>query len=198
MNFTLWHKRFSLSPITLIASMIAGPTVADGLFFQQDVSKETFVTTLSVQRDRMTFGMNAVAIDEDQSLALNITQSVDWSPENGTLRIGPAVRLILQDGAFDTTEVGVKVNHEKYVPTNFGAFLWLVDASTIDKSLLLLGQFSLAKQNMSFELAFGRSEDFLDTSITLSRTFGDSRFSGRIGYRFVAEDLFLGISYNTF
>jgi hypothetical protein len=198
MSLIVRYKSQPLALFVVVALAIGSTLAADGLFFQQDASKGTFVTTFSVQKDGATFGVSAFANELDEALSFSFTQSVGWYAEIGTLRIGPAIRLAYQDSALDSTDVGVKAVFEKYSQTDFGSFFWLVDASSIDNSFLLLGQFNLAKPNFSFEYSYGRSTDYSDTTFALNRRFANSRFSGRIGYRIEAEDLFFGMSYNTF
>ena len=192
--------RRTLSPrlFTLVASALASPSAADGIFFQHDAAEGRFVTTFILQRDRTTFGMNAFSDEEDRSLAFSVARSIELPPDYGKIRFGPTIRQGYKEGSGKSTDIGAKIVYEKYVSADFGAYFWLADANTIDNALLLLGQASFSQTNLILEVSYGRSDDFSDTSVTLSKQLSNRGFSGRVGYRLEELEFFVGFSFNTF
>lgn len=192
-------KRYLLVlALSVFTASDAGPASADGMFVQSDLSAEDLVTSMNVQKDQTTSAMNVIANKDDQALLLSLTRPIPLDAVSEILRIGPAIRIAYEGGSFASTDVGVKVIYEDYVPTDFGALFFLADASSVGNSILLLGQVTITDQNLTFEVSYGQSDDYSDASVVLSRKLDGTPFSGRIGYRVQAGSVFIGLSFNSF
>lgn len=183
----------------LATLLVAGPAPgwADGEFAQLDVSASTTGGVASVQRGPLTFGGVVTIPDGDPSVAFSATQAlnlpVSWAP---TLRVGPALGLSGQ--GLEDVEVGLRLSAERYIGTNWGSAYGLVDLGTIDRSWFILGQVGLAETQLAFELSHGASDEYEETTFAVSRRFQGSPVSLRAGYRFDADEIFVGVSVNTF
>lgn len=173
----------------------AGPSRADGEFTQLDVSRSTIGGVASIQRGPLTFGGVVTIPDGDPSAVLSATWGVPV-PGGATLRIGPAIGL--SGPRLSEAEAGARLVVERYAATGWGGVYGLVDLATVDRAGFVLGQVSLAQAGLTAELSHGASDEYVETTIALSRRLGRSPVSLRAGYRFDAAEAFVGIAFNTF
>lgn len=200
MPFRRKARRFLRCALGLM--LLAGPAAADGEFLQFDLSEKTTVGVASIARDAFSFGGAYVDYDGGRSLVLHALYAVPLGEGSSptTVRIGPSLGFIDEDvvsGGPDA-ELGLKLAVERYQPTAFGGLFLLADMNTIDSAWFALAQAQLSGPGISVELSAGGSDSYEETTLAVSRRFGTSPVSLRAGYRFDADELFLGLSYNTF
>lgn len=178
--------------------LLSSPALADGEFVQLDLSETTSSGTLSIARGPLTFGASAVFYEDGRTYGLSAIYKLPFADDIATLRLGPALGYVEEDGAGDSLELGVKLVAEKYIPTDFGSVFLLADLNTIETSWFVLGQLGLAKPGLALELSHGQSDTYSETSLAIAKRLGDGPTNLRAGYRFDAKEVFLGLSINTF
>ncbi len=183
----------------LAATILTGqPAIADGEFFQLDVSKSTQNGTFSIARGPFTFGASAVAYEDGETYGLSAIHQLPFGQNIATFSFGPSLGLVRDNGPDEGLQVGVKFVAERYIPTNFGSVYLLADINSIDRSWFVLSQIGLADPGINFELSRGQSDTYSETTFAVAKRLPNSPASLRIGYKFDAAEAFVGISINTF
>lgn len=181
-----------------ILPFLAPYAYADGEFLQLDLSETTSTGTLSIARGALTYGASAVSYQDGSTYGLSATYQLPFAQKFVTLRAGPALGYVKEDGTDGSFEAGIKLVAERYIPTDFGSVFLLADINSIDSSWFVLAQLGLSQPGLSFELSHGESETYSETSLAIAKRFGDGPTSLRAGYRFDAKEVFVGLSVNTF
>ncbi|GLT08386.1 hypothetical protein ACFQFQ_16840 [Sulfitobacter porphyrae] len=181
-----------------ILPFLAPSAHADGEFLQVDLSESTSTGTLSIARGPLTYGASAVSYEGGSTYGLSATYKLPVAEQFVTLRLGPALGYVKDNGKDGSFEAGLKLVAERYIPTDFGSVFLLADLNSIENSWFVLAQFGLSGPGLSFELSHGESDTYSETSLAVAKRLGDSPTSLRAGYRFDADEIFVGLSINTF
>ena len=198
-QITLGLWRFAVAGMVCgILAFGASAAHADGEFLQLDLSETTATGTLSIARGPLTYGASAVSYDGGRTYGVSATWQLPVAPQFVTLRIGPALGHVMKDGADGSSEAGIKLVAERYIPTDFGSVFLLAELNSIENSRFVLAQLGLSAPGAAIELSHGESETYSETTLAVAKRFGDGPTSLRAGYRFEAEELFVGLSINTF
>ncbi|WP_102225884.1 hypothetical protein [Acidimangrovimonas sediminis] len=184
--------------LVLVAGLgFAGPALADGSFFQLDLSDKSTTGVLAVERGSLQFGLNR----SKWNGGFHWTGRVTWKfpvkvgSVPVTFRAGPAVQYNHEDSSWDG---GAAVVAESYNPTSWGSLYLLADFSTIDASYFVMSQFN-HKSGFSLELAaMGNNDGYDDKTVAIDYRFRDSPVSLRVGRKIRARETFIGFSINTF
>ena len=81
---------------------------------------------------------------------------------------------------------------------SFGSVYFLAEMNSVDNAAFLLGQIGLSTPGMSFEISYGDSDSYSETTIAVAKRIPLGPVSLRAGYRFRAEEIVFGLSFNTF
>lgn len=171
---------------------------ADGAFLQLDLSQSTSNATMSIARGPLTFGAGAVDYDGGRAYRVSATYKLPFGQDVATVKVGPSVGLVVADDAEDTVDLGLNLVAERYIPTDFGSVFLLADFDTNESAWFVLAQGTNARFGLSVELSHGESDNYAETSIALAKRLSDSPVSLRLGYRLKANEIFAGVSINTF
>ena len=182
----------------VVLSSLAPAAHADGEFLQIDRSETTATATLSIARGPLTFGANAVSYDGGRTYGTSVTYQLPFAEQFATLRLGPSLGYTKDDGEDGSFEAGLKLVAERYIPTDFGSVFLLADLNSIENSWFVLGQLGLSQPGLAIELSYGESDTYSDTSLAIAKRIGDTPASLRAGYKFDSEEVFVGLSINTF
>ncbi len=144
------------------------------------------------------FGGNAVTFDGGRAYGLSATYRLPFGQDFATVRLGPSLGLVYEDGRDKNFEAGLKIVAERYIPTDFGSVFLLADVNSIEHSWFVLSQVNLSQPDIGIELSRGASDTYAETSVALSKKLPGRPVSLRLGYRFDAEEFFAGVSINTF
>ena len=182
----------------LLATIVAPAAKADGTFLQADFSTETAVAVGSVTRDRLTFGSVLSSSGDEAQLAVSTGYTL-YSADGTSLKIGPSAKIEHEAGeGFDNGEIGLKLVADHYRATGFGGLYGQVEYDTIDSAWFVLAQANISSAGLAIEVSRGGSDTYDDAALAVSKRIPDTRLSLRAGYRFLSEDVFLGVSLNTF
>ncbi|MDD9724615.1 hypothetical protein PVV74_04010 [Roseovarius sp. SK2] len=167
---------------------------ADGEFFQLDLGEDTTTAVISVERDRLSYGM--VFSDYTGPEDLNLTASFKFSLGTPvTFRAGPAIQL----EGLETVKGGIRFVAEHYQPTSFGSVFLLGEATTIDRGYFALAAIGFDKPDVTFEFSYlGDDDGFRDKVAAVAFGIPNTKASFRAGYKLDSEESFIGISINTF
>ncbi|WP_135507564.1 hypothetical protein [Roseovarius aestuariivivens] len=178
-----------------LALVVAASTAeADGEFYQLDLGEDTTTAVLSVERDRLAFGI--VFSDYTGPEDLNLTASYKFTLGTPvTFRAGPALQL----EGLDTLKGGIRLVAEHYQPTSFGSIFLFGEATTIDRGYFALAAIGFDRPDVTFEFSYlGDDDGFRDKIAAMAFGIPSTKASVRVGYKFDTEESFLGISINTF
>lgn len=192
MNLTTF---FSLT--ALLSAGFSQAASADGYFLQTDIGGQTQSIVASASRGQFSFSANLTDYDGGRSGALSGAYAFSL-PGSVTLRAGPTIGFIDEEGEDRDTEAGARVAIDRWSATSFGATYFLAEASTPRHSWFLLSQVTFAPMNVGIELSRGGSDDYYETTLAVQRRIGDGPVGLRLGYKLTSEELFAGISINTF
>lgn len=181
-----------------VLSFVSTSAAADGEFIQFDLSETTSTGTVSIARGSLTFGASAVSYENGRTFGLSATYKLPVAEQIATLRLGPALGYVKDDGADGSFEAGLKLVAERYILTDFGSLFLLADLNSIEASAFVLAQFGLSRPGLAIEVTHGESETYSETSLGIAKQLRDGSTSLRAGYRFDAEEVFVGLSINTF
>lgn len=178
-------------PLLCLSSLEAG---ADGSFLQFDLGPETSDSVLATTRGKMSFGANYSTYDSGWSAGLHVTR--DFVLESiATVKIGPSL------GRSDDTDgwsLGGKVIVERYQPTDFGFMFLSAQYNTYQNDWFALAQFGNAS-GLSVDLTAGGSETYSEQAVAVNYRLDDEGpVRLRAGYRFDAQQVFVGLSVNTY
>jgi len=196
--YNVFRQIITAGLVCAASPFLASFAYADGEFFQFDFSETTSTGTVSIARGPLTYGANAVAYAGGRTYGLSATYQLPVASQFATLRLGPSIGYVEEDGTDETFEAGLKFVAERYIPTDFGSIFLLADLNSIDTSWFVLAQLGLAHPGIVVEVSRGESNTYSETSIAVTKKLGDSPANLRVGYRLDAEELFLGFSFNTF
>lgn len=190
-------KALALAAGLLLGCAAVQPARADGTFLQLDIAKDASGGVVAISRGRLNFGANLTTYQGGRSAGLSLTYSFPLG-DFGTFKLGPALGRSFGNSADKTLQAGLQASWERYTPTSFGALYLLGQASSIDHGWFLLAQTTFGSSGFGLELSHGGSTTYHETALALTRRLGQGPFSLRAGYKFVARQVFVGLSYNTF
>lgn len=171
----------------------ASPAAADGTFFQFDLSETASDAVISVARGRLTFSANWSRYEDGESAGASVTWSIPVE-SLGTFKLGPSLGANSED---DDLELGLKAGFERYQPTSFGHLFMLAEINSIDSGWF--GTLQTGFNNgFGVELSAGGSDTYDATTLAVTHRLGAGPVSLRAGYKFVAQEVFVGLSVNTF
>lgn len=142
------------------------------------------------------FSLNLSGYEDGRSADLGATYGIDLGGV-ATLKIGPALSFERNFVAGDEVQIGGRLSLERYAPTRFGSIYGLADISSINNSWFMLGQLTLDR-GLGFALSRGGSDSYTETTAAIQQQLGGGPVRLRLGYRFEDDEIFLGISVNTF
>ncbi len=166
---------------------------ADGTFFQLDLTPQASDAVLSATRGKLSFGANYSAYETGWSAGVHVTRDVAV-PNLGTVKIGPSLG---HNDADSGVEPGVKIIAERYEPTGFGFVFLSGQYNTIQNDWFALVQVGNGR-GLSVDLTAGGSDTYSEHSVAVNYRLGDGPAGLRAGYRFEADEVFFGLSVNTY
>lgn len=187
--------RAAILALSLAGSLpwIATRAEADGTFFQLDLAPLTSDAVLSATRGKLSFGANYSAYETGWSAGLHVTRDF-VIPDLATVKIGPSLG---GNDADSGVELGVKIIVERYQPTDFGFVFLSGQYNTIQNDWFALAQIGNGR-GLSVDLSAGGSDTYSEHSVAVNYRLGDGPAGVRAGYRFEAEEVFVGLSINTY
>lgn len=192
------RSRLSCCIAAVLLAVPAKTAQADGEFLQFDISETTASAVLSVDRGPFRFGANHVRYQGGQQSSLNLLYSFPMPETAPTVRLGPSLARVENDAERDETELGLKLTVDRWMPTEYGSLYLLAEANTVEDSAFALVQFGLSGPALVLEISHGRSDSYSETTFAVAKGVAGTPAALRAGYRFDAEELFLGVSINTF
>lgn len=182
----------------LVLASLPATGWAGGEFWAIDVSESTRVGVLSASRGEFTFGTSVTDYGDGVSAGLSLTRRIplDFGVEGLTLSAGPA--LGFGGGDLSDVELGLTASAQRFVPTEWGSYFLQASVGTINRNFFLQAQATFAEPGLTVGLSRGGSTEYDETSLSISKQLGDGPVSLRVGYRFQAEEFFVGFSVNTF
>ncbi|MAQ82712.1 MAG: hypothetical protein CMH12_05710 [Maritimibacter sp.] len=192
--------RRALSGFALAAGLVLSvpdAARADGEFFQFDLSETASDAVFAVSRDRFSFNGNYSEYESGSATTFSVSYAfpVDGI---GTFRIGPSVSRSVDDDDGTSSELGARVVFERWMPTSFGSLFVLAEYSTIDNNYFGLVQTGFGTSGFAAEFSVGGSEKYDATTLAVSKRIGDGPVYLRGGFKFVAQEAFIGFALNTF
>ena len=179
--------------ITSTLFFLATGARADGTFFQLDLEPDAADAVLGATRGKMSFGANYSTFESGWSVGAYATR--DFTIENvATIKIGPSIG---NSDASNGLDFGAKLIVERYLPTDFGFVFMSGQFNTIENDWFALAQIGNGK-GLSVDLTAGGSDTYSEQSIAVNYRLDDGPTSLRGGYRFDAQELFIGMSVNTY
>lgn len=193
-------KKAQLSAVALVMAYFLPTSLAhaDGEYWAIDVSENTRSGVLSVTQGKITFVSTVTDYGDGVSAGISLTHRLPFEHgiEGLVLAAGPAIGF--GGGDLSELEFGIAASAQRYVPTEWGSYFWQAGVGTSNRAFFLQGQATLSGPKLTLALSRGGSTLYDETTLSLSRQLGESDISIRTGYRFQAEDWFLGFSVNTF
>ena len=166
---------------------------ADGAFFQFDLAPDASDAVLGATRGNLSFGANYSTFEDGWSAGAHVTR--DFAVEDvATFKIGPSIG---NSAASNGLEFGAKLIVERYQPTDFGFVFMSGQFNTIENDWFALAQIGNGK-GLSIDLTAGGSDTYSEQSIAVNYRLDDGPTSLRGGYRFDAQEVFVGMSVNTY
>lgn len=178
-----------------LSLLAAAPARADGTFLQFDLAPEASDGVAAITRGRINYGLNYSKYEGGSSGGGSVTYSFPIEGA-GTFKTGPSVTRSLGDGD-ETFRLGLKASYEQYVPTDSGFIYYLGEYNTIDHNWFAVIQFGMTPK-LSMEFSAGGSDNYDAATFGISHKIGNSPYSFRAGYKFIAEEVYIGLSVNTF
>lgn len=175
-------------------ALVATAAQADGEFYQLDLGEDTTTAVISVERDRLAYGM--VFSDYTGPEDLNLTVSYKFTLGTPvTFRAGPAIQL----EGLETVKGGIRLVAEHYQSTSFGSIFLLGEITTIDRGYFALAAIGFNEPDVTFEFSYlGDDDGFRDKVAAVAFGIPNTKAGFRAGYKFDSEESFVGISINTF
>jgi hypothetical protein len=179
-------------------ALVPTAVLADGEYWSIDISQSSRNGVLSAARGELTFGASVTDYGDGVSAGLSLSRRIptDLGIEGLTLSAGPA--LGLGGGDLSELQLGLTASAQRYVVTDWGAYFLQASAGTIDRNFFLQAQATINGPDLTIALSRGGSTEYDETTLSISRPMGDGPVSLRAGYRFQAEEVFIGFSVNTF
>ncbi|MHA6344231.1 hypothetical protein [Roseivivax sp. CAU 1761] len=188
--------RKSLSVLLLSGSLCAlapGAVWADGTFFQLDLSANASDAVLAATRGSMSFGANHSTYEGGWSAGFHATRDFVID-EVATVKLGPSLGI---GEDMNPPEIGGKIIIERYQPMEFGFVFLSGQYNTIASDWFALVQVGDGKK-LSVDFTAGGSDTYSEKSIAVNYRFREGPTRFRMGYRFEAQEIFAGISINTY
>ncbi|SLN60365.1 hypothetical protein ROJ8625_03062 [Roseivivax jejudonensis] len=177
---------------------VAPGALADGSFLQVDLSSSAADAVGTVTRGRLSFGANHNDYDGGAVTGLSLTHAFPLG-DAATLKLGPALSVVRDDDdGFESPRAGVKASLDRYTATAFGSLYLLGEVNTIDSGWFALVQTGLGSGGFSVELSRGGSDTYDEATLAVNQRLGAGPMNLRAGWRFIAEEAFVGVSVNTF
>jgi hypothetical protein len=172
--------------------------LADGEYWGVDISESTQGGVLAASRGNWNFGAGYTDYGDGVSASLSLTRTLPWTLgiEGLSMSAGPA--LGFGGGDLSEAELGLNVGIQRYIAFDWGAVFLQASGGTNRKNYFTQAQLTLADPGLTFAISRGASLDYEETSLSVSKQLGDGPVSLRAGYRFNAEEFFVGFSVNTF
>jgi hypothetical protein len=186
---------------TLILGMPPAEAHADGEYWGIDISESTVGGVLSASRGEYTFGAGLTDYEDGVSAGLSLSRQIplDFAAEGVSLSAGAALGFSFdEEGDLSDTNVGATANLQRYIGTEWGFVFLQGNVSTISRSFFLQAQVGFNDPDISFGLSRGGSTEYQELTLAVSKPLGDTPVSLRGGYRFFANEWFVGVSVNTF
>lgn len=182
----------------VMLALLPGAVLADGEYWGIDVSGSTTDGVLSAVRGQYTFGAGVTDSGDGASAGLSLSRHIpyDFGIEGLSLSAGPA--LGFSGDNLSEVEVGVGASVQRYVGTDWGSYFLQASVSTVDRAFFVQVQSTFAEPSLTVGLARGGSTEYDETTLSLSKQLPESPVSLRAGYRFHADEWFVGFSVNTF
>lgn len=186
----------ALCPAILAASLGAvAPAMAqaDGTFFQLDLAPNASDAVLGATRNKLSFGANYSRYEDGWSAGLHATR--DFVIQDlATVKLGASLGSSEATNGF---ELGGKIIVERYQPTAFGFVFMSGQYNTIENDWFALAQIGDGEK-LSVDFTAGGSDTYSEQSIAVNYRLRDGPARLRVGYRFDAQEVFLGFSVNTY
>ena len=185
-----------LGGVGLAALLLSGAARADGTFLQFDIAPTAEDGVAAVTRGRVNYGLTHAAYDGGSTLGASLTYSFPIA-DAGTIKIGPSLSRTLDDDGDAETGIGAKISYDRYIVTEGGFVYLLGEYNTIDNNWFATVQFGLPAA-VTLELSAGGSDNYEAATVGLSKRIGTGPVSLRAGYKLLAEEVYVGVSINTF
>ena len=170
------------------------PAAADGEFAQFDYAPNASSLTGTIRRDRVTATIGWSDFDEGHATTLWGNYGVPLVP-GAWLRLGPSLRI---DDSEDV-DLGAKIGVERFSMNEQATLFLLGEFNTTAREYLALAQVGHRATGIAAEVSLqGNNDGFREESLALSYQLRDIPVRLRLGYRFDAEEVFVGFSVNTF
>ena len=174
----------ALSPITV---------QADGTFFQLDLAPNASDAVLGATRGKFSFGANYSTFEGGWSAGLHATR--DFVIEDvATVKLGASLG---SSEALSGVKLGGKIIVERYQPTDFGFVFLSAQYNTIANDWFALAQIGDGEK-FSVDFTAGGSDTYNEQSIAVNYRLREGPTRLRVGYRFDAQEVFVGLSVNTY
>lgn len=186
---------------SVLLTSLPGVLAADGEYWSLDKSASSTGFVLSATRGEFIFGAGFTDYEDGLSTGVSFSRSLplNFGVEGLAISAGLAASLTFDDnGEAEAPEFGVTVNIQRYVPTDFGNYFLQANYNTINQAYFLQAQIGFDEPGINLALSTGASTEYNETALTISKRLGDGPVSLRTGYRFDAEEIFVGFSVNTF
>ena len=194
MTPTMSTTRRAALALAFTGGLTAAATTAeaDGTFFQLDLASETSDVVFAGTRGKFSYGANYSSYDSGWNAGLQVTRDFVF-PDVATVKVGPSLGITDDDDV----DLGLKIIVERYAPTEFGFVFLSGQYNTIQNDWFALAQFGNGK-GVSIDLTAGGSDTYSEQSAALNYRLGTGPTSLRAGYRFDAQEVFVGFSVNTY
>lgn len=180
--------------VFLIALGHPTSATADGEFAQVDYAPNASSVTGTVRRDRVTATIGWSDFDGGHATTLWGNYGLPLGP-GAWLRLGPSLRI---DESEDV-DLGAKIGVERFSMNEHATLFLLGEFNTTAREYLVLAQVGHRASGIAGEVSFqGNNDGFREESLALSYQLREIPVRLRLGYRFDAEEVFVGFSVNTF
>jgi len=180
----------------LLITGFAAPAAADGEFFQFDLAPDASDAVAAITRGNLNATLGYSTYESGSAANAALTYSLHLG-NVATMKLGPSIGMSFGESGDEEMRVGGKLGLESYIPTDFGHLFLLGEYNTIDSNWFVTAQTGF-RSGFGVELSAGGSDKYDTQSLALTQKLGGGPVSLRAGYKFVAEEMFLGLSVNTF
>ncbi len=178
------------------AALLPGAVLADGEYLQFDVGREDVTVVASAERSGASIGLTHSRYDggNGTSIAALAALPLRIGGQDVTARVGPVLHLDDHE-----PEIGAKLVIESYRGMSWGGLFGIAEVSSVDTGYFAMVQANLSGSGLSFEVtANGDDDGYHENALVAGYRLGQSDLRLRLGYKIRAEELFVGISLNTF
>lgn len=190
-----------LSHIALLGAVLSvglgSQARADGTFSQIDIGKQTVTAVGAVERGALSFGL--VRSDHEGGHEWSLSTSYRVARPrifgaDGTVRAGVVAKV---DDAEDLG-AGLRLTVESYRALDWGSVFWLAQADTLDGAYYAGVQVGLGQGPIGIGLEAQGGDDWRERSAVVTWRLSGTPVSLRLGRKFETEEVFVGVSVNTF